>query len=250
MFGTYEFIHSLFSTDVGTVISSTPSGQLLFGNNPRITNFAKTAAKYFNLTDDYTDPVSFSEVATEFAKLSSGMSNIFKAGYALKYGQKINTMGGVTDPNVTTPTAIAQVFGFGSMTEAQSYYVKDATYKKSKAFEDDVKKWYGDYKKHLVRKGISPQELEGIQRVYTEAWRHFGNDDFRGKQIINQLLRQDVMNGDARMYQNVLRSSGIMSTSELQSLIKALPNIDEEKRQQLKDTTDFIQGYKDPETEN
>lgn len=249
MFGTYEFIHGLFTTDVGTVISSTPSGQLLFGNNPRITNFAMTAAKYFNLVDNFSDPVTFGEVGLEFAKLSSGFSNAFKAGYALKYGQKINTMGGVTDPNVSTPTAIAQVFGFGSMTEAQSFYVKDETYKKSKAYEDDVKKWYGDYKKHLVRKGISPQELEGIQKIYTEAWRHFGNDDFRGKQIINQLLRQDVLNGDARMYQNVLRSSGIMSTSELQSLIKALPNIDEQKRQQLKETTDFIQGYKDPETE-
>ncbi|MNV65263.1 hypothetical protein D3C71_1579520 [compost metagenome] len=223
---------------------------MLFGNNPRITNFAKTGARYFNLVDDYSDPTTFSDVATEFAKLSSGFSNAFKAGYALKYGQKINSMGGVTDPNVTSPTAIMQIFGFPSMTETQSFYIKDETYKKSKAYEDDVKKWYGDYKKHLTRKGITPQELAGIQKVYTEAWRHFGNDDFRGKEIINQLLRQDVLNGDARMYQNVLRSSGIMSTSETQSLIKALPNIDEGKRQQLKDTTDFIQGYKDPETEN
>lgn len=249
MFGTYEFIHSLFSTDVGTVLSSTPSGQLLFGNNPRITNFAVTAAKYFNLVDDHQDATSFSEVATEFAKLSSGMSNAFKAGYAMKYHQKINTMYGITDPNVSSPEAIAQIFGFGTMSEAQSYYIKDATYKKSKAYEDDIKSWYKDFKKHLTRKGINPAELLGIQKVYTEAWRHFGNDDFRAKEIINQLLRQDILNGDARMYQNVLRASGIMSSSERQSLFKALPNIDETKRQQLKDTDDFINGYKDPETE-
>ncbi|MNN09010.1 hypothetical protein D3C81_1218800 [compost metagenome] len=158
-------------------------------------------------------------------------------------------MGGITDPSVSTPEAIAQIFGFGTMDEALSFYVKDETYKASKAYEDDVKKWYGDYKKHLVRKGITPTELAGIQKVYTEAWRHFGNDDFRGKEIINQLLRQDLLNGDARMYQNVLRTAGIQSGSETQGLIKALPNIDEQKRQQLKETVDYIQGYKDPETE-
>ncbi|MNU90790.1 hypothetical protein D3C71_806670 [compost metagenome] len=249
MFGTYEFMHALFTTDVGTTLASTPSGQLFFGNNPRITNFAMTGAKYFNLVDDYSDPVTFGEVAKQFAGLSSGMSNMFKAGYALKYQQKINTMGGITDPSVSTPEAIAQIFGFGTMDEALSFYVKDETYKASKAYEDDVKKWYGDYKKHLVRKGITPTELAGIQKVYTEAWRHFGNDDFRGKEIINQLLRQDLLNGDARMYQNVLRTAGIQSGSETQGLIKALPNIDEQKRQQLKETVDYIQGYKDPETE-
>lgn len=249
MFGTFEFIHSLFTTDVGTIVSSTPGGQLLFGNNPRLTNFAKVGARYFNLTDDYTDPTKFSEVATEFAKLSSGYSNAFKAAYALKYKQKINTMGGITDPNVSSAEAIAQAFGFGTMDEVQSFYVRDVTYKKSKAFEDDVKKWYADYKKHLVRNGITPQETAGVQKVYTEAWRHFGNDDMRSKEIVNQLLRQDVLNGDARMYQNVLRMTGVQSNSETQALIKALPNIDEQKRQQLKETVDYINSYKDPEKE-
>lgn len=249
MFGTYEFVHSLFSTDVGTVISSTPGGQLLFGKNPRLTNFAKVAASYFNLIDDYQDPTKFSEVATEFAKLSSGFSNAFKAAYALKYKQKINTMGGITDPNVSSAEAVAQIFGFGTMDEAQSFYVRDVTYKKSKAYEDDVKKWYADYKRHLVRNGITPAESAGVNKVYAEAWRHFGNDDMRGKEIVNQLLRQDVLNGDARMYQSVLRMTGVQSSSETQSLIKALPNIDEQKRQQLKETVDFINSYKDPEKE-
>lgn len=247
MFGTYEFIHSLFSTDVGTIVSSTPSGQLFFGNNPRLTNFVKTAAKYFNVTDDYDNPTKFSEVALEFAKLSSGFSNAFKAAYALKYKEKINTMGGITDPQVSSAEAMAQVFGFTTMDETMRYYVNDKSYKASKAYEDDVKKWYADYKKHLVRQGITPAEASGITRVYTEAWRHWGNDDFRAKEIINQLLRQDVTNGDARMYQSVIRMTGMKDAGETKSLIKALPNLNEEKRKQLMDSVDFIDSYKDPE---
>lgn len=247
MFGTYEFIHSLFSTDVGTIVASTPSGALLFGNNPRLTNFAKTAAKYFNVTDDYDNPTKFSEVALEFAKLSSGFSNAFKAAYAMKYKQKINTMGGITDPSVSTAEAMAQMFGFPTMDEAQRFYINDKSYKASKSYEDDVKKWYGDYKKHLVRQGITPAESTGINRVYTEAWRHWGNDDFRAKEIINQLLRQDVLNGDARMYQSVLRMTGMQDSSETKAMIKAMPNIEEEKRKQLMDSVDYINSYKDPE---
>lgn len=249
MFGTYEFIHSLFTTDVGTIISSTPGGQMLFGNNPRLTNFAKVGASYFNLTDEYPDVKSFSEVAMEFAKLSSGFSNMYKATYALKYQRKINTMGGITDPDVSSAEAIAQAFGFSTMDEAQGYYVKDATYKKSKAFKEDVTKYYVEIKKSLVRQGISPQETAGILKVYNEAWRHFGNDNMEAKQIINDLLRQDVLNGDARLYQNVLRTSGIQSASETNALIKALPNVDEARRQKLKETVDFINTYKDPDKE-
>lgn len=247
MFGTYEFIHSLFSTDVGTIVSSTPSGQLLFGNNPRLTNFAKTAAKYFNVTDDYDNPTKFSEVAQEFAKLSSGYSNAFKAAYAMKYQQKINTMGGITDPQVASAEAMAQIFGFPTMDETQRFYVNDKSYKASKAYEDDVKKWYADYKKHLVRQGITPQESAGLTRVYTEAWRHWGNDDYKAKEIVNQLLRQDVLNGDARMYQSVVRMTGMKDSSEVKGLIKAMPNLNEEKRKQLMDSVDFIDSYKDPE---
>jgi hypothetical protein len=249
MFGTYEFIHSLFSTDVGTIVSATPSGQLLFGNNPRITNFAKTAAKYFNVTDDYDNPTKFSEVALEFAKLSSGFSNAFKAAYAMKYQQKINTMGGTTDPSASSAEAMAQMFGFPTMDETKRFYVNDKSYKASKAYEDDVKKWYGDYKKHLVRQGITPADSAGINRVYTEAWRHWGNDDFRAKEIVNQLLRQDVLNGDARMYQSVVRMTGMQDAGETKSMIKAMPNLNEDKRKQLMDSVDFINTYKDPEGE-
>jgi hypothetical protein len=249
MYGTMDFIHSLFSTDVGTVVAASPAGALLFGNNPRITDFAKTAAKYFNLVDDHKDPTTFSEVATQFAKMSSGMSNMFKAAYAMKYQQKISTMGGITDPHVTSAEAFGQVFGFQTVDERNRFFVNDKTYKDSKAYEDDVKHWYGEYKKHLTRQGITNAESSFINRVYTEAWRHWGNDDFRAKEIVNQLLRQDVMNGDARMYQSVLRMTGMKSPAEVKGLIKALPNIDEEKRKQLMDSVDFINTYKDPEGE-
>jgi hypothetical protein len=245
LYGSADFIHSLFTTDVGGIISATPSGQLFFGNNPRLTNFAKTAARYFNLVDDYTDPTSFGVVANDFAKLSSGYSNAFKAAYALKYGNKINTTGGITDNNVTRPEAIAQVFGFATLDEAQSRYVNDTTYKKTKAYEDDVRQWYKDFKKHVVAEGNTGDQQAQIVKTYSEAWRVWGNDDVRARQIIQGELQKDVASGDTRMYQSVMRMNNMMSPSEVKTLVQAMPGYDETKRKAMLDTLDFMNSYKE-----
>ena len=250
MFGTYDFIHSIFTTDVGTVVASTPSGQLFFGNNPRITNFAKTAARYFNLIDDYQDPTTFGQVAHDFASLSSGYSNAFKAAYSLQYGRKLNTMGGITDSNVTRPEGIMQVFGFGGVDEAQKRYVNDATYKKTKAYEDDVKAWYKDFKKHIARQGITPGEVEHTTKVFGEAWRVWGNDDMQARRIIAGELKKDAVGGDDRIYQSVLKATGVMNHAEVKGLIKAAPGYNEEKRKQMNETVDFIYSYKDKKPED
>lgn len=247
LYGSMDFIHGLFTTDVGTIVASTPSGQLFFGNNPRLTNFAKSAARYFNLIDDYADPTSFGAIANDFAKMSSGYSNAFKAAYALKYQQKINTTGGVTDTNVTRPEAIAQVFGFATLDEAQKRYVNDVTYKKTKAYEDDVRKWYSDFKKHIANEGLAPDQSTQLTKTFSEAWRVWGNDDVRARQIIAQELKKDMSNGDARIYQSVLRMNQIMGPSEVKGLVKAMPGYDETKRQAMMDTIDFMNSYKEEE---
>ena len=75
MTGLWSTIAELQTSDLGTIIAESPSGQLLFGNNPRLTNAFKKAMRFTNLIDDYDDPTTFGEVAHSFAQLSSGYSN-------------------------------------------------------------------------------------------------------------------------------------------------------------------------------
>ena len=137
MTGLWSTIAELQTSDLGTIIAESPSGQLLFGNNPRLTNAFKKAMRFTNLIDDYDDPTTFGEVAHSFAQLSSGYSNAFKAAYALKYGQKVNSLGNVTDYNVSTPEALAAMFGFETLDEANNRYVKQELYENSQDFEKD-----------------------------------------------------------------------------------------------------------------
>lgn len=245
VYGLYDTITNLFVDSPGDIVAASPAGQFFFGNNPRLTNFAKTAARFTHLIDDYGSPVQFSQVALDFLKVSSGFSNAYKAAYALKYQQKINSSGTkVTDSNVTTPEAIAQAFGLSTLDEAQSRWVNNFNYEKSKEFEDDVNKWYKGAKEAYVKEGQSAQEFDYMQRVHSEAFRVFGENP-RAKQLIEQNLIRDAADGDGRLYQSVLRASNYMSSDELKATINNIPDWDDAKRQQMLDAVDFINSTKD-----
>lgn len=244
MYGTMEFIQSLFTTDLGTIVSSTPSGQLFFGNNPRLTNFAKSAARYFNLVDDYEDPTTFGQVGLEFAKLSSGFSNAFKAAYVMHYDRKMGTVTS-TDGNVPTAEAVAIAFGFPSLNDAKKFYVSNAMYQKSKSFGEDVNKWYAENKKHLLSKYPGMEGTDYASRVPTEALRVWGNGNAQALQIIRRNIQRDLENGDARLFQRIIEQNGIMSADELEGLIRSAPYESEEKRQQAIGVVRYMNQYKE-----
>lgn len=246
MYGTYEFIRSLWTLDPGTVVASTPSGQLLFGNNPRITNFAKTAARYFNLVDDYQDPTSFGQVAHEFASMSSGYSNLFKAAYALEYSKKYGILG-TTNSNIPTPNAIAMVFGFQSLEDAEKRWVGDTIYRKSKEFEEDVKNTYRETKRHVAFKDRSDPSYEVALKTASEAWRVLGNDNYLAKDLIDKEVEKDLSNKDLTMFNSLINRHEIFGQQDMHDLLNAVPFESEEKRQQAKDLVDFMKRHKEEE---
>lgn len=244
-YGFYETIHGIMTTDAGAIVAASPSGQMLFGNNPRISNFFRSVARWTNLVDDYENPTDFGMVAKDFAKLSSGLSNHFKSQYALKYGLKIGSTGGITDPSVTRPEAIAALLGFGTLDEAYKFSLNRKTYEKSKAFKDDVSEWYTQLKQHLNKQGVSNQERDFAAKVLGEAWRVWGNDNYEARKIIAQKLQRDIQNDDLTIYKQLLKMTGFMNADELKVLVKEMPNISEEKRSELLGTIQSIQSYKD-----
>lgn len=236
LWGSFDLLHSLLTTDLGTIVANSPSGQLFAGGNPRITNLLKSTARWTNLIDDFEDPTTFGMVAHDFAMLSSGYSNAFKSAYSSKYGIKRNSMGGITDPNVNSAESIAQVFGFRTMDEAYTYYINTETYLASSEFRTDVQDWYKSLKRHSSRKGITPQEVEYIQKMHGEAWRVWGNDNRKAKDIIDSLIKKDIRDGEFVMYNRILSMQDIMSTSEIETLIKSMPYEDEDRKNQMLET--------------
>ncbi len=243
MHGLYEFMHGLMTTDLGEIVASTPSGQMFFGNNPRLTNFAKTAARFTHLMDDYEDtPTTLAMVAGDFLKISSGMSSAFKAKWEMEYGKKINGL----DLSVTDRESIMTLFGFPTTTETAARWTGDTTYNLSSDLKQDVKSWHREYKRQLFRDGITPEESDYVQRMFSEAWRVWDSvTDGQAREEIEKLLKRDVQQKDMRMYDHVIKASGHTTNAQFQLLIDGLPDNETRSKETLQSVLD--QARKDKE---
>ena len=212
--GMAQLTHQMFTTDAGQIIAKSPSGQLFFGGNPRLTNWAKTTARFFNLVDDYEDPTEFSEVAHSFAKMASGYSNSFKALYMMQYGKKLNSAETkVVDPDVNSVEAVAQVFGLGTLTEAQQRSTSFELYTKSKAFREDVTQWYKDFNIAMSNRDLTAEEIRSTVQVTSEAWRVFEKTP-EAMNIITKLLEKDLADGRGSLIKQSIKAGGFIEDKE------------------------------------
>lgn len=226
IYGTANLAASLLTTDLSSLIAEAPAGSLLFGNNPRITNFAKTTAKWVVPALDYNDPenqVNYKDVVKEGASLFSGFSNAFKMQYAIKTNQKRSGLGNITDDDVTDIEAAFQFFGFRTKTEEGVRKAKELIYEGGEFQESDVQKWYAELKRVLSLKGITPQERDFHQRVLSEGWAAFEEWEFDARQALLNAVDRDMKKGVYDFAYDIVQNSGGRTPDEVREIIMQLP---------------------------
>ncbi|MGL5326041.1 MAG: hypothetical protein ACRC91_15190, partial [Aeromonas sp.] len=239
--GTLDFITGLFTTDIGTMVASSPAGQLFFGNNPRLTEAAKVWASYFNHTTD-TD---FAEAMKASLSTMSGMSNAFKAKYALEYGQKMSVSGKITDPMITKPEAYAQLLGFQTMDEAQRAWIGQEQYEKSKAFSDDVKHYYKELKRSLARQGVSNSDRDFAVTALNKAFVVFGNGNPKAMELIVREVEKDVTNGDDKLFKAALEHAQWPDAQSTRTMVENIPAEQWGKKDDMLKALNYIDSYKE-----
>lgn len=244
MLGTYAFVEGLMAMDITKMIAESPSGQMLFGSNPRLVNLAKTVARYTSLVDDYEDPTTFLMVSNEFfSTFSSGYSNAFKARYAYAYDRKVSSLGAVTDRSINSIEAVATAFGFRTMDEMKRAYISDARYKFSTDWKADLKLAYKDIRRHLSKKGVTPEDIEYEQRVINEIWRAFPAQNAEERKALVDMMRYDAKrDADGSMIRDILRIANMADgVSEARAMVRALPDEYADQRDTLSDAIDLIE---------
>ena len=244
MYGTYDFIANLLTSDSGTIIASSPAGSLFFGSNPRLTDAARTMARYVNPTEDWETPTEFGEVLKASASIFSGYSSAFKAIYAFETNKIMSTSGKVIDEQASTFEKMALVFGFPTLDSQESAWVSNEQYRNSKQMKDDVTKWYGDFKRTMARRDVSAKESTFAAQAIGEAWRVFGPDNIVAREMIMKKIEQDVMNGDGTLFQNALKQTGYIGYEDIRTQIESIPEADYSKKQQMLDSIDYIYNHK------
>jgi hypothetical protein len=234
-YGTLDMIHGLFTTNVGEIVANSPSLSMFFGSNPRVTNAVKDMARYTHLIDDYQEPTTFLQVAKDFANISSGMSSYFKAAYLMKTRQKISASGTVTEDNVDAVNAIGALLGFPTNTESTMNYLTQQNIQNKKDVENDFNEWYRLAKQHYSNPDLAGNDLAHTQKMLTEFYRVYGNDNPVLQRLMNEKLQQDLKVGDASMYNMVMRNCPLYNRGDCMNLIDATPFSDPQEKQNLKD---------------
>lgn len=225
-YGVGNVVVAMINTNVSEAIANSPGGSLLFGANPRISQAFKTAARYFNVIEDYEDPefeTKLLDVVKAGANLFSGYSNSFKASYAFETGKKISSTGRFTDEDVTRVEAALTLAGFQTKTETGLREVREIQFGDSSFSDNDISLWYTDLKRHLARRGTTTTEDDTSQRILAEAWRVFGQDRPRAINKITSLIQRDARAGDYTVIQGIMNKMGVIPNKEVWEMINRLP---------------------------
>jgi hypothetical protein len=240
-YGMFETLDKLFTTELIEILGATPSGQLVFGNNPRLTNLAKSVSSLFY--PDEMQPEKASGIAHEIGLLSSGYSNAYKALQVLRYHKSYGARGQVTDAKVSTPEAIAQLFGFKTLDAALTMAVSMEQWKNSSAFTDDVNRWYRDYTRKIAQQGITADEEQYAIDTMATAFDVFKHNE-KAMTIIIKNITRDAMSGSSAMYDSVLRTSDYQTVEEMRAQAMALPDDEYPGKQKLLETIKLIEDFK------
>lgn len=228
VYGIGDMFVGMLSTDLTEMIASSPSGSLLFGNNPKLTDAFKTGLRYFVPFTDYDDPTletKFSDVVIASANMFSGFSSSFKANYAFHTRQKMSSSGRISDSDVTAVEAALATMGFQTETEVGYREVNNIIFgSENRRYDDDIKLWYRELKRHLARRHTNILEEQMSHRVLSEAWRVFGEDRPASIEVINNEIQKDAINGDYRMITSIIRRMGLFTDNDVWKMINALPD--------------------------
>lgn len=217
---------SLLNTSIPEILLDSPSGSMLFGASPRVRDAFTTGFKYFVPAADYNDPeleVKYTDVASSFMHLFSGLSNSFKANYAYKYGKKMSSTGRITDEDVTKIEAIATTFGFRTKEEEGARHIAEKKFGDSSYTPDDVQAWYQETKRHLARRYDSVREFDLAQRVLNEAWEVFGEDRDQVISTMTRMIEKDAEEGNFKFVSGIIKQMGFETDDDVWETINLLP---------------------------
>lgn len=225
MAGLYEFVTNMATTNPMDIMANSPSGQLIFGNNPRLTRFAQTVLKLTNfMPEDGPYPTTGLQTIEEGLSLASGLSNAFKARAALAYQKKFASTGKTTDSSVSWPEAVAAAFGFETQDEMLARYVSTEAYEETQAFYDDLDIQYAAIKRQLAKAGLDGTDAYVALDVINWMNLAFEGSD-RAKEYLLSKMRKDAEAGDYTLWENLLKSAagGVMDMDKIRQMARSMP---------------------------
>ena len=109
--GWRNLIGGMLENGLAETLAKTPAGTLTIGSNPRLSNAIAKTMDFVRQSGVEGDPVAFSEVVHEFAKIAGGYNNYVKAKYILETAKVADQRGLILKEGVSNLEALHALFG-------------------------------------------------------------------------------------------------------------------------------------------
>lgn len=228
----FQFFHGLMSMQLSQTLSASPSASLVFGNNPRITNFVKEFMRPFTVPGEMNAD-QLKTVGVSFLNNFPMMSNFFKAQYILSHGRAIGTTGKTTDPDSSYLDGLMKLGGFRTHNEVLLQQFQQKSYDMSSKVTQDIKYLVTETARHLAVKGITPEESKWYMDQMAEAQRVYKGQPFYMNLFQKEIVKQ-VLNGNDTLFISAMKLSGFYKKGDIQDLINNSPMSDEDKQSVMK----------------
>lgn len=240
-YGLGEFATTLFSEGITDIIANSPTGQLFFGTNPRITDSVRNTHRWIWGSEEFnTSPQELEDVMKGFASIGSGFDSAFKAAYIREHGKLLSATGAET-PGLDGVAAIGRLFGFATMDQVERAYLKEKTFKANERLKKNVKAYYDLLKRAYADEGFSSKDPAFTQKVLGSASAVLEKEHgIAARKELADLLKWDLRNGDAALVQRILRQSGMKDSNQIRKDLERIDKWDAEDKKKLFDALDNL----------
>lgn len=241
----FGFFNGLMANGVGATLGSGASVGLVIGDNARVTNFVKQLMRPFTVSDDKsTDELAMT--AKAFGEMFSGVSNIFKAQYALEWQKSINARGGVVDYHVNSIEAVLKGLGFSTIDEIHQYAANNASYAATQQYKNDIAHIVDQTSRLLAREGVSNEEAGWYMDMMAEAQRVYKGDPIYMNEFSNQIIYKARTNENS-IFETLLKQSGFVGPQQFTDLVNMSHLNDDAKKILLDSKAQFEEMKNDAE---
>ncbi|KFC01064.1 hypothetical protein GTGU_03581 [Trabulsiella guamensis ATCC 49490] len=244
-FGAVEFLDKAMNSGLVSLVTESPSGSLIFGSNPRITNLLRTVGQLVGVmpVGDNMQPKLLGQLWKDVANLASGTSNGLKAKMALEYRKVYSATGQLVAGDISTPEAFALAIGLPVQDGQVNWALTEKLASAYKTRKEDVQEIFDQTSRILVAEGTRANEWEYMAQMSQTAMSVF-KDDPAAREMWMDMLKKKMSDGDARLINRIMDAAQWEDPAKIQKMIDELPGLTPEQRHNYKEYAKALSGDK------
>jgi len=244
-YGAVEFVQKAMNNGLVSLVTESPSGSLLFGSNPRITNLLRIVGQLTGVmpVGDNMQPKLWGQVWKDVANLSSGASAGLKAKLALEYRKQYSATGANVADEISTPEALAIAFGLPVQDGQVNWAITEKLAEKYQTRKEDIQELFNQTSRILVAEGTRAEEFDYMVQMSQTAMSVY-KDDPQAREMWMDMLKKKMDDGDSRLIDRIMKAAGWDKPEEIQKMLDDVPNLSPEERQNYKAWAKHLSGDK------